>query len=567
MNVTQEYSGTTAFLIAGLIFIVSISGITNHDLWTPDEPREAAISMGMHKSGNMLIPELAGTPFVEKPPLFYIIASALLGLLGDFAGNTAALRLTSACFGLGTLAFTYLLGTMFIERRRALLAAAMLATTFGFVHVTHWLLVDNALMFFIVSSIWALASSYGAPQARTATERPALLLLAGLLAACAFLVKGLVGPIIIAFAWIGLFIPLVKQRGWKTILSGKSVFFHMAASALFLLASGGWALLFFMQGGPDLFREWWWNNHFGRFSGESTHLGHISPWHYYFGVLPVYLLPWLMPFACALFLFFKKIWKRESLPGGALMLALWILGTFAVFSASATKREIYLCVILPACALFGAVFMQGKATAAGGTLLRIWLVLLFAAAIFGTAAPVLSAWSNLIPAVPAGWIHVVAIAATASALAAALDSRREFIHRFLIAAMILYAVLLAIYCPLVDSHKSYGAAFKAAGREVELHPGLKAGAWALDETTTAGFYYYCGMTFPAIRDRAELESILSGRNKALNGAVTLQKKDDPINLPAGENQVIFEGRMGKRRLIRVLAAPDWQKECGMKNTE
>jgi len=569
MNVTKEYSGTTAFLIAGLIFIVSISGITNHDLWTPDEPREAAIALSMNKSGNLVIPELAGKPFVEKPPLFYIISSAFLGLLGNFIGNTAALRLTSACFGLGTILFTFLLGSMFLERRRALLAAAMLATTFGFVHVTHWLLVDNALMFFVIAAIWALAGSYGLAQSRPepALAHSALLPLAGLLAAGAFLTKGLVGPVIIAIAWLGLLTAFLNRAGWKPIFASKSILFHLGSLAVFLLITGGWVWLFYRQGGPELFREWWWNNHFGRFSGQSTHLGHISPWYYYLGVLPVYLLPWLAPFASALMDFLKKIWRREALPAGMLMLGFWILGTFALFSVSATKREIYLCVILPACALFSAAGMQENTSRTSGLILRIWLALFFAAAILGIAAPVLAPWFGSPAPLRPGGMHFTALAATAAALVIVLAKRPAFIPRFLLAALALYAVLLTVYCPLVDAYKSYGGTFRAAGQAIAKYPGLKLGAWNLDETTVAGFYYYCDLTFTAIGDRATLADILAGRHGTLNGAVTLQKKDDPINLPAGENQVIFEGRMGKRRLIRVLAAQDWQMKCIMKNAE
>ncbi|MBU4427725.1 MAG: glycosyl transferase, partial [Verrucomicrobia bacterium] len=86
-----------------LCLLISLAGIGNHDLWTPDEPREAALSLNMSRTGDWLIPRLAGEPFVEKPPLFYIVASFFLSIAGQGMGNTAALRLTSALWGLGTL--------------------------------------------------------------------------------------------------------------------------------------------------------------------------------------------------------------------------------------------------------------------------------------------------------------------------------------------------------------------------------------------------------------------------------------------------------------------------------
>jgi 4-amino-4-deoxy-L-arabinose transferase-like glycosyltransferase len=581
-------------LLVALIITVSLAGIANHDLWTPDEPREAAISLGMSRSGNLVIPELAGTPFVEKPPLFYIIASFFLMVFGNIIGNTPALRLVSASFGLGTLLFTYLLGKIYLDRRQALIASGILATMSGFVHVTHWLLVDNALMFFIIASIWAFAQAYE-------LNRLPYLALAGILAACAFLTKGMIGPLIIFIAWLGLFIPWINKTGRRSHASGvvnrdtcpalrgaaalplsesgnsvgrawasgpavslkflyATIGYHALGLIVAVSISAIWIIAFARQGGPDLFREWWWTNHFGRFSGQATNLGHISPWHYYLAVLPVYILPWIAPFIVALVKLFKKIYRRETLPDGMLLLAFWIIGTFLLFSISATKREIYLGVLLPACALLCAGFLKEQLTALDRTIFRLWLILLFAGTLFGVVTPFLAPELIQIAPVSFGWPQVTASAIIFIALLVVLDSRTPFLRRFLIATMMLYSTLLVIYCPLVDAHKSYGNAFRTAARAIDKCPGIRIGGWNLDETTVAGFYYYCGIKIPPIPDRATLESILAGRNDAFNGAVTLQKNDAPIGLPVEDNQVIFEGRMGKRRLLRVLSAPDWENK-------
>ncbi|MFO7972154.1 MAG: hypothetical protein R6U40_10435 [Desulfobacterales bacterium] len=55
-----------------LVTAVCFTGLFNHDLWTPDEPRVTAISLEMARSGNIVIPHLAGQPFIEKPPLIFI---------------------------------------------------------------------------------------------------------------------------------------------------------------------------------------------------------------------------------------------------------------------------------------------------------------------------------------------------------------------------------------------------------------------------------------------------------------------------------------------------------------
>jgi 4-amino-4-deoxy-L-arabinose transferase-like glycosyltransferase len=50
-------------------------GILDRGLWTPDEPREADIAWRMTQQSDRTLPELAGTPFLEKPPLSYGMSS------------------------------------------------------------------------------------------------------------------------------------------------------------------------------------------------------------------------------------------------------------------------------------------------------------------------------------------------------------------------------------------------------------------------------------------------------------------------------------------------------------
>ncbi len=46
-------------------------GIFGRALWTPDEPREADIAWRMSLQSDRTLPQLAGRPFLEKPPLSY----------------------------------------------------------------------------------------------------------------------------------------------------------------------------------------------------------------------------------------------------------------------------------------------------------------------------------------------------------------------------------------------------------------------------------------------------------------------------------------------------------------
>jgi 4-amino-4-deoxy-L-arabinose transferase-like glycosyltransferase len=524
---TSDFRST---VITVLLVVLALAGIANHELWTPDEPREAAIALSMSRSGNFIIPELAGKPFVEKPSLFYIIASFYLVGLGKIIGNTAVLRLVSATFGLLTLFFTYQLGKIYFSRKQALIAAGILATMIGFVYVSHWLLVDNALMFFITACIWALAQTYE-------RDRPLYLLLGAVLAAGTFLTKGFIGPIIIFFAWLGLFIPWVNKLGLRQslqtlqlhardslpeldqgsamvergaatfslcsrgtlcraslkFLSNKNLGIHFISLGIVLLISATWVIAFAIQGGPELFREWWWLNHFGRFTGQSINLGHISPWYYYFAILPVYILPWIVPFLIGLLGLFKRMFRHEMLSSGAVLLLVWFLGTFLLLSLSATKRDIYLCVLLPACSLLCAQGLKDNETR-------------------------LTLYQN--------WIISIGFA---------------------------WAILLIVACPIIDRTKNYGPAFKTMAAFLKSHPELKTAGYKLDETTLAGLYYYGDISLPVISNTSQFDDIMQGQNNRFNSALILHKNLVSKDLSDVKNPVIFEMQMGERRRLQLLA--------------
>src|ERR1700757_2370399 len=67
-------------------------GILDRGLWTPDEPREADIAWRMSLQNDKTLPQLAGTPFLEKPPLSYWTAGGAITAFGDSA---AAARLAN----------------------------------------------------------------------------------------------------------------------------------------------------------------------------------------------------------------------------------------------------------------------------------------------------------------------------------------------------------------------------------------------------------------------------------------------------------------------------------------
>ena len=64
--------------------------VLDRGLWTPDEPREADIAWRMSQQSDWTLPQLAGTPFLEKRPLSYWMSAAGSRLFGDSAAAARA---------------------------------------------------------------------------------------------------------------------------------------------------------------------------------------------------------------------------------------------------------------------------------------------------------------------------------------------------------------------------------------------------------------------------------------------------------------------------------------------
>ena len=62
-------------LLLGIAYVVP--GLVGHDPWKPNEAYSFGIIYHIWGSGDWVVPILAGEPFMEKPPLFYISAACV----------------------------------------------------------------------------------------------------------------------------------------------------------------------------------------------------------------------------------------------------------------------------------------------------------------------------------------------------------------------------------------------------------------------------------------------------------------------------------------------------------
>ncbi|MCD4654424.1 glycosyltransferase family 39 protein [bacterium] len=343
MRINQQRITCSGIIILGLL--VCFTGIFDRDLWTPDEPRVAAMSLEMSRNGNYIVPHLAGQPFVEKPPLYYAAAGITIKLLAELTSITGAVRLSTALWGLGVLIFTVLISRHLIGGKSGILSFAILATMAGFVENFHWIRVDAALAFFVIASIWSFIEGFR-------TDRSWIFLLTGIFTAGAFLSKGFIGPVLISIPFVGMLISEWVYKSGK-FCSGRKIFYIFAGIALTVIIIGAWVILFRSRVNTTTWNEWLWVNQFGRFSGGANK-GHLYPNNplYYVKTIAFYCLPWV-PFILGYLWTTLKNFKSlcNSKKKNAVFLLIWGIGSCVILSIPATKRSIYLLPVLPVYAL------------------------------------------------------------------------------------------------------------------------------------------------------------------------------------------------------------------------
>lgn len=310
-----------------LLAAVTLSGIFDHELWTPDEPRDAEIAREMADGGSWAVPTLNRAPHLEKPPLFFWTAAAAMKLLGARAW---AARVPSVLFSWGTLLFTFLLARRMFGRDAAIRACLLLATTWVFFLITHKCTVDDALLFFVTGTMYWLHRGF------VSERKIGFYLVAYVFALGAFLSKGLVGC---GLAGAGFLVFLVWNRSAREILRAQPWF------AVLIVGLGAAAWLASLP--ADLRRTVLVVNNLGRFTGGYEG-GHQQPFYYYLGAFWYALAPW------SVLILFAIPWLRREGNESTRFLLSWLLAGVAALSVAATKREIYLLPMAPALAILVA---------------------------------------------------------------------------------------------------------------------------------------------------------------------------------------------------------------------
>ena len=519
---------------------VSFVGISN-ELWTPDEPRDAAIGRAMWASGSWVTPRLNGEPFLEKPPLYWWVQSSIFAAFGRATPTLA--RLPSAVFGFAALLLTYALGRCFFSPITCLIGGLILLSTALFSLTTHWIVVDNALLF-AVTGAWTL---FAYAESRDGATRQFMLLGMYTFLAIAFLTKGVVG---LGVPALGMGIYLLWTGRWRRFFG-----WHIVVGGGLIAGAGGlWLWSLWQEGGRASLETFLLYNQLGRFfpDPETYQGGHVRPIWYYFLNTPVDLLPWT-PFVLLAALSAWRNWERlpDAHRDG---LRLCISGTVPVFlalSLAGTKRGMYLLPIFPLIALFVASW----ATSAEqhrrweNTLERGWEIFLIACAVLSPAA---------IFFMPSRWlswlVSVVILYLFWYGLRRSPPAGRE--SRLLGTALLVCLAignLLITVRPFVDGFKSFVPFVRQLEKQVPAATRLYA--YRPDETTLGVIGFYTGRQVTFV-ELGELKSV--ARGPATIWLITRDSKKTgghygEIKNAGIPHRVLSEQVIGDGRTMRIIA--------------
>src|SRR5215469_4132165 len=311
-------------------------GTLGRGLWTPDEPREADIAWRMSLQSDRTLPQLAGVPFLEKPPLSYWMSAAAFSLFGDSA---AAARVPNLLYAvIAALSVAALALAMQADVAAAVFAAVVAMSALTAFRVSIWLAPDACLL---AGCALALLGAWRGYRAARGVAKAAGYALMHLGAAVGFMAKSAPGWLVPALALLAL---IAWERRWQELRR-----WELYAGFLFqALIIAPWlvAVAHEAHAGETL-RALFWHNLVGRFTKVAAPgaldytSGHRNSPGKYLLELPLYLLPWTLLVAAAL----VRAWRRarhNDPEATAWRFALCASVPFLVLlSVAATARDIY----------------------------------------------------------------------------------------------------------------------------------------------------------------------------------------------------------------------------------
>jgi len=469
--------------VCALLLPIWCMGTLYRGAWTPDEPREADIVWHMAHQDDRVLPNFAGEPFLEKPPLSYWVAAGSTAVFGD---SVRAARVPNILYtvitalAIGALAFAMAGG------EAALLASILASSTLVMLRVSIWLAPDALLM---AGCAVALLGAYLGYTAKPGMAKLGAYTLMHAAAAVGFMAKSAPGWIVPTLALLTL---IVWERRWSE-LRRPELYAGLLLQALII---GPWIVSVWREpDGLHALRVLFFDNLAGRFGtvtsadGTAYSAGHQNWPGRYLVELPLSLLPWTFLAVAAL----RSAWVkfRTGTLNTAWRFALaGSLPFIALLSLASTGRDIYAAPVIPGLGLLMTLWALELEPSLSGlnrfVLKATRVVVIVIAATLGVSALTIAAASGdhviTLVAVPT-LIVALAVACVMRARRLEVDGAHASGLITMTAAFVMPTVLAsASIFPAVDRWQDLPAVGRAIHRDMQ---GKSLALLEPDETTLA----------------------------------------------------------------------------------
>jgi 4-amino-4-deoxy-L-arabinose transferase-like glycosyltransferase len=486
-------------------------GLFGRGYWTPDEPREADIAWRMMTQPDKSIPEMAGQPFAEKPPLAYWLSAASMSVLGPGA---AAARVPNLIYAIACVLAVAALARAIAGGLAALIAGVAAGSFLLAYQVSIWLATDAPLVAGVALALLGLYRGFTSDRGRQKATWYTLMHVGMLVG---FLAKSAIGWMVPACA---LLVLIAWERRWRELASWELY----AGMLLQIVVIGYWVWTVTQRSdGLEQLEVMFWYNLAGRFITlpAAAPLQYTNAHHNWFGKYllqaPGFLAPWTLLAVAA----GRHAWRRirhggvEALPWKFVAAA--ILPLLLLLSVSATARGIYLAPILPSVGLMIGLWASERLDTPDAT--ELWLLRATIWLMIGIVALLTLSLSIIAVAVwPTGhldpWRAAAAVTGCFGAAALSVRALRRMTAPVALSALEplygAFAVLLVgiglFLMPLINTSQDLRS---IATRVRELAGAGRLALYQPDETTVAMFDYDTSAPRPAAISDADENSALS----------------------------------------------------------
>lgn len=217
-----------------ILLIISVFSSINSIGLRAEEPRRAVTGFEVYESGNLIVPQIHGQPYYNKPPLYSYLIAATYYITGSF--NEWAVRLPGILSFLLTGLLAFWIARKYSDTDTAFLAA------FGYLTSVDLLFYASVNagqidLFYTFISLAQVVSIFYFYQKR---QFNIMYITSYILAALGTLTKGMPS---IAIQIITIAAYLAYYKDWKTYFSKK----HITGILLFIIIIGGYFFLYSQQ--------------------------------------------------------------------------------------------------------------------------------------------------------------------------------------------------------------------------------------------------------------------------------------------------------------------------------